>query len=155
MSKRMSTIFWVGFPVFLITIATAGGIAIYRYGDRLGKSEIIDVTASPVPPSPEPTTASEPDRAELKVQVLNGRGIPGAANEAKKVLEDLGYKDIATGNASSYDFNNTEVATTKDKADYLELLIKDLSDTYQATSSTQQLEDTNDFDAVVIVGESR
>ena len=153
MSKRMSTIFWVGFPVFLITIAAAGGIAIYRYGDRLGKSEIIDVTASPVPPSPEPTLQPELNRENLKIQILNGRGIPGAANEAKKDLEALGYTDIETGNADSYAYQNTEVATTKDKTDYLELLIKDLSDRYEATKSTQTLEDENDFDAVIVVGE--
>ena len=129
------------------------GIAIYRYGSSLGNTEIINASASPVTSSSEPTPAPKPDREMLKIQILNGRGIPGAANEAKKVLEDLGYRDIATGNASSYDFKNTEVATTKDKADYLELLIKDLSDTYQATSSAQQLKDESDFDAVIVVGE--
>lgn len=39
-------------------------------------------------------------KKDMKVLVLNGSGIAGQAGKIKKELEDMGFTDIDTGNAS-------------------------------------------------------
>ncbi len=53
----------------------------------------------------EPTFA----RAKIAVEVLNGTGIPGQAEQAAKKLRQKGYHVVSVGNASTYTYIQTRI----------------------------------------------
>jgi len=65
-------------------------------------------------PSPTPMAVS---KDQLKVQVLNGTGIPGEASFLQKAMQDLGFKLIDTGNADTKDYTKTEVSYSSNVSD--------------------------------------
>ncbi len=54
---------------------------------------------------------------EVRVEVLNGCGIPGAASQAAALLERKGFVVVRTGNAGSFDYGQTEVIALEEIAD--------------------------------------
>lgn len=100
-------------------------------------------------PTLTPTAVVEVKRSDLKVKVLNGSGIKGAAGVVKELLESLGYKNVATANADGDDYEATEV--TAAKGEYWEKVKADLESKYEVASKsgTAQL---GEFDVVVILG---
>ncbi len=113
-------------------------------------------TATPtqVPPTPTPEASPTPDldRADLSIEVLNGSGEPGAAGDAEAILEDAGYEMIETGNADSYDYEQTQVSVKESEKAFLQLLLNDLKDEYSISSESAFLEEDYDYDAQVIIG---
>ncbi len=62
-------------------------------------------------PQPTPSASAAPvDKSEIKVEVLNGTGVPGEASFLEGEMEDLGFEDITAGNADEQDQTET-VAT--------------------------------------------
>jgi len=114
-------------------------------------------TPTPTPkvsPTPKVTptgTSSNLNRANLKISVLNGSGVTGAAKEASDVLKKLGYDVVSTGNADNTDYAETTIQVTSAKKAYLDLLKSDLSGNYTIGSATADYTGT-DADAVVIIG---
>jgi len=102
--------------------------------------------------TPSPTPSIE--RSDLTVQVLNGSGVSGAAGVAKDYLEGLGYEDVETGNASLYDYEETEVSIKEDVEEYLDMIIEDLSDEYEVATDSGVLDEDGDFDVEIIIGKS-
>lgn len=113
--------------------------------------------------TPTPSTSPKPtqnpmdkttglDRSKLTVEVLNGSGIAGSAKKAADLLTELGYSISSTGNADSYEYENTVIEVKSTKSDYLSLLKKDLSGSYTVGSSSASLSTTTNADARVIVG---
>jgi hypothetical protein len=120
-------------------------------------------TPTPTPPpaateAPLPTAtaiaspAANLKREDLKIQVLNGSGVAGAAGKAKSFLESLGYKNVNTGNAETSDLATTTVAIKDSKQDYSALLKKDLSGKYTLADEIQTLAASNSADVVVTIG---
>ena len=127
-----------------------------------------EAEASPTPeesptPTPKSTTTPTPtgkttptpsnsslDRANLKLDVLNGSGVAGAATKMSSALKDLGYEVGSSGNADNFDYEKTEIQLKSTKKAYLEMLKDDLSDDYTIGSATSDY--TGDADGVVIVG---
>ena len=109
---------------------------------------------SPGPESTESATPSaeeaESKREGLKVKVLNGGGVAGAAGKVATALEKLGYEDVRTGNADSFDYEKSEIIYLESKKDLLSLFESDLKD-YQIGAKTAT--DSADFDFVFILGE--
>lgn len=102
---------------------------------------------------PTVSNALELNREDLSLQVLNGSGVLGEAGRVKEFLEELGYKDVAVGNADSTDYQETEVSIKENKKDYLELLTDDLSEKQTLSSQTALYLDKNSlFDAIIIIG---
>lgn len=97
-----------------------------------------------------PTTAIE--RKDLKIKILNGSGIAGRAGEASDALEELGYEIIATGNAGSFDYEETVIEIKEEKKDFLSLLTNDLKSVYTVSSKESLLSDDEEADVVVIIG---
>lgn len=146
--------------VLVIVIFLAAGFLIsWRYtnkkldlGSPLGEEEVeIGPTVGADEPSPTPTIVAL-ERADLKVQVLNGTGEAGAAGTGKDLLEALGYEEVDTSNADSYDYELTEVALKEGKEDYFEILKGDLKESYEVASESSLLEEDSDFDSVVTLG---
>ncbi len=146
--------FIIGLVVIIVLAVIGGGIYVAQKAMK-GKEAPAAPSTTPTPAPVEETETpaeSELKREDLKLQVLNGSGVPGRAGEAKDFLEGLGYSGIEVGNADSYDYEETEVSFKEDKQDYLELLTDDLAEEYKLATETGILEEESDFDAVVIIG---
>lgn len=146
-------LFWIGLPVVFLIGALAGGVFIYKEGIK--KTEKAEEQLVAVSPSSTPTPPPTPiplNREDLKLQVLNGRGVAGTAAEAKEFLEGLGYEEIEIDNADSYDYEETEVSIKEDKKDYLEQLSGDLSEKYTLSVQTPYVDKESEFDAIITIG---
>lgn len=150
--------------IVIFVLALVGG-GIYIYQRTLSQKEassgegvvspVETETTTPeatVAPESEPESEVELNRSDLKIQILNGSGIPGEAGKMQAVLEDAGYEEIETNNADSYDYEESEISIKKDKEDYLEMLTNDLSEDYALAVEANTLEEDSDYDAVIIVG---
>lgn len=148
---------WIIIPTALLVGALVGGLITYFSGvSKLDKGDINPTPISSEAPeaesSPEATSAATLKRDTLKIQVLNGSGVSGAAGTAKTYLEDLGYKNVVTGNASTSDFTETEISIKKEMEEYTSLLTSDLKDEYQVADSVKTLVTTSKYDVVITLG---
>lgn len=148
---------WIIVPTALLVGALVGGLITYFSG--LSRLEGTTPTATPVATAVSeanetPVASSAPSfkRDSLKVQVLNGSGVSGAAGKAKTLLEGLGYTSVETGNASASNFETTEVALRESAKEYLDLVIKDLSKEYEATAAAKVLPTSSKYDIVITLG---
>lgn len=148
---------WIIVPTALLVGALVGGLITYFSGIA---NLSTDSSSSPTPmASVEPvvteataTPKSTFKRDSLKVQVLNGSGVSGAAGKAKTLLEGLGYSGVDTGNASASNFTTTEVAVKESAKEFLDLVIKDLSKDYTATAAAKVLPTSSKYDIVITLG---
>lgn len=149
---------WIIIPTALLIGALVGGLITYFSG--ISK---LSTTASPTPEaevqstpettaSPVATSSSSLKRDELKLQVLNGSGVSGLASKAKTYLEELGYKDVQTGNASLSNLLESTLAIKDSKKDFSENLISDLSKKYKVNTETEVLPASSRYDAVITLG---
>lgn len=148
---------WIIVPTALLVGALVGGLITYFSG--ISKLNMVVSSPSPIATTipeaqetPKASPASEVKRDGIKVQILNGSGVAGAAGKAKTLLEGLGYKDVDTGNASSSDFATTEVAVKESNDSYLDLIINDLSKNYEAKEASKPLSASSKYDIVITLG---
>lgn len=141
--------------------AITGGILVYRKAINKQKTAAITPTPTLLPSSEStivltPTLETSPSpklkKADLKIEILNGTGMPGMAGKAAQFLENLGYKSIKTGNADNFDYQQTVIQIKDAKKDYAEILVGDLAGKYSVDKEVKSLSDTSTFDAIVIVG---
>jgi len=123
-----------------------GGDEVEMIGGQTDSKELVSPTQNL--PSPTPTI----ERKNLKIRVLNGSGVAGKAGEIKDFLQRLGYQEIETANADSYDYEETKIAIKKTKEDYLEILLIDLED-YAVSSESSILDEESEFDVEVTIGQ--
>jgi hypothetical protein len=98
----------------------------------------------------------EVDLSEYSVQILNGTGGTGVAAAAKQELDNEGFGDLVTGNASAFDYEETEVALKEDVPGSVFEVIKDaLEDKYTVVKSKDEVEEDSDYDVVITVGETK
>lgn len=150
---------WIIIPTTLLVGALAGGVITYFSGLQIsqGPEPTPVATVSPtedkmVEDNTTTETASTLKREDLKIQVLNGSGVAGAAGKAKDFLEGLGYTDVAVGNADASNYQETEISVLEEKSDYLDLLKKDLSEKYTLASDTGNLSGSSSYDVVITLG---
>ncbi len=152
-----SNYLWIIIPTALLIGALVGGLITYFSGiSRLAE---LSPTSTPVPTSapvvqPTPTTESKStfDRSIVKIQVLNGSGISGLASKAKIYLEGLGYKEVATGNASVSNLVETKISAKDSKSEVLNNVISDVSKNYKVAEKTEVLAASSKYDFVIILG---
>lgn len=152
--SKVNTFWVIALALFIIASLVGGGILVFRAGVEKGKLEAGSTTQGTPAPSESaaPSASPEVKREDLKIQVLNGTGKAGVAASAKEYLEGLGYKDVETGNASSSDFTETEIAVKDSKKAYLETLKADLSKEYTVSATTKTLSSSSEFDTTVTIG---
>jgi len=149
------------FAVILIVIAVilVIGSGLFILGKSRSKSGKEVVTPTPADtfidestPEPIETATPEPiDRTVIKINILNGTGIPKEASYLQGVLKDLDYEDIKIGNASKQDNTVTNVAFKPDLSDtVIDEITGELKKKYESvrTSKSSNL----DFDVVVTTG---
>lgn len=99
------------FIFLLVLILLGGGIWFMFFRDNS-----TETTAEESPtPIVEETVIETPtsvglNKESVKIQILNGSGIPGLAGKLQAELESAGYTGIETGNADSYTYKTTLVA---------------------------------------------
>lgn len=145
---------WVWMLVAFVLGAVVGTVSGYLVAktQKLQNSKTQNTIVAQVSPAPSASpVVIEIKRADLKVQVLNGSGVVGAAGKAKAFLEGLGYLDVATGNADG-DFAETEIEIADSKSAASEMIKKDLKDKYTLADTIGVLDKTSDYDVVVTLG---
>ena len=131
-------------------VGTVTGYMVARIQKSKVKSQNLTVVQTSPTPSSSPAV-TEVKRADLKVQVLNGSGVAGAAAKAKTFLEGLGYVDVTAGNADG-DFALTEVEIKENKASASGMLKDDLKDEYTLADTVGVLDESSDYDVVITLG---
>lgn len=105
--------------------------------------------------TPTPTATPEKvDLSSLSVQVLNGSGVSGAAGTAATELESAGFVDVVAGNASSSDFEETEVAMKEDTPEAVFDTIKTTLDDKEVVLDEETLDAESEYDIIITLGSS-
>lgn len=139
--------------VIVVALATGLGLVMITKKSLPNLPSFVGQTPTVTPqPTPTPTPAILVKRGELKVQVLNGGGVPGAASKMKKFLEDKGYVVEDIGNTEEYTFEKTEITLKFSAKGIEQTLREDLSSTYTVAESTGTLPDDSDYDVQVTIG---
>jgi len=114
---------------------SVGGASVVR-ADEPEATEMIDDFVAGL------STASAP----IRVQVLNGNGVSGAAAEMSLKLEDAGFEIVAVGDASTKDYDTTTVVAPEGSL-VGEQIVAELG------FGVVKFDDVdNDYNAIVIVG---
>ena len=154
---------FVFFLIFVFLGALVGG-GFYYYKTNIDKSlpvKIDRVGEAVTPTDDETMPTEEPKKEEIdaslySINVLNGSGIPGEAGIVSDLLDSLGFEDINTGNADSYDYVETEISLKEDSPEGLYDLVKEaLEESYIVSRSKTDLDENSDYDVVVIVGSKK
>jgi outer membrane biosynthesis protein TonB len=142
-------------PGVLLLGALLGGIYFYQKSIKTTDGEPSPTPSVQTSTKPSATPSSQVDLTKYTVAVQNGSGIAGEAGKVKTLLEGAGFKVGTTGNAPSYDFEETIIKTksTVDKA-YLDKLTETLKGSYKV-GDNETLPESSKDDVIVIVGSSK
>lgn len=155
---------WILFIAFFIGLILGAGLigGFFYYKGNINK-DTFKLSNSPAPAveevtqetaTPTPTASEKIDYSKLTVNILNGSGIKGEAAKVEELIKDLGFKSIDTGNASSYDFQETEISLKPEvNSQVYDELVKSLS-TYSVKKGTE-LKSSSKFDVVITVGSKK
>lgn len=135
--------------VIVVGGLVAGGTLYFR--SRVEKPETPSETAQEPTATPEPEEVAVEDYA---IQVLNGSGIAGEAGVVQGLLDSAGFEEIETGNASSFDFTDTEVRMKASVEEAVFNVIRDALSNYSVVQG-DTLSDDSDYDIVVTVGSTK
>ncbi len=111
-----------------------------------------------VMPTTTPTPTAEPfkdeDKKTVRISVLNGSGVAGAAGDAATVLKDAGFTTVTTGNAESYDQVGLSIQYRAGEKGAADAVRQALSANYTVESIEEEDVSAN-ADVVVIIGRDR
>lgn len=103
-------------------------------------------------PTTQPST-SPVSRKEVTIEVQNGSGKSGAAKKAADFLSEKGYTIGKTGNADKSTYEESQLIVKKSTSqETIDLITKDLSETYTMGSTQTTLEDSSSVTIRFIVG---
>lgn len=108
------------------------------------------VAAPEETPAATPAPAATIDPASLTVRVLNGNGVPGAAQKAADVLAAANIPVASTANAKKFSYSATMVYYPTGKKDEATLVANALSASYSTQLEENAVADG--YDALVVVG---
>ena len=83
--------------------------------DSIKRDDAISAGATPAPTKPPTDLFVPPER--IRLRVLNGNGLPGAAGRAAEDLRGVGFQILATGDADASSYEQTIVRHGPSKAD--------------------------------------
>ena len=73
--------------------------------------------------SPAGTSASKVDSSQ-SINIRNGNGTEGLSSDAERILRSMGYRNFDTGNADSFDYEETIVIyKDPDDEEYAEAIV--------------------------------
>ncbi len=141
--------------VVVAALLGAGGFFYYQSSQKKLATPPVETMVSPTP-TMIPTPTSEPvDKTAFTIQILNGSGVVGKAGLVQKMIEDAGFTVDSTGNASSYDYEKTEIQAGEDVSPaFLQALREALTSDYDVKDSFDAIEGSSKSDVVIIVGKT-
>lgn len=154
-SGSLSSKIWVAIPVLLLVLAFT---IVALFGDEIISKFNTESVQPEITPAPlvEPTATPTPevviDRSKHSLRVLNGTLQSGAAGTLAETLKEKGWNVIKVGNAPKFDNPKTYIKVKKGLLDLENLLLKDLSGQYDATSAGG-LDVSDKADAEVVIGQ--
>ena len=156
---RQKTPFWVLFLVFLLGLTLGAGLigGIFYYKLKVEKISLGTTKETPQP-SPElketPTPQPEEVRfSDLKVLILNGSGIKGEAGKVEELVKKAGFEKTETGNADSYNYQDTSVFLKEGLPDSVYEKISQSLASYSLKK--ESLEKNSAYDIKIIVGKTK
>ncbi|MCS7093071.1 MAG: LytR C-terminal domain-containing protein [Patescibacteria group bacterium] len=156
-SKKEAFIFIISFLVSLggfLVLSNINNLKNYRFSlfnNRQNEKVQAQMSPTPQPQLNSSTPQVTIKKEELKIQVLNGSGIPGKAGELRSILKEKGYSEVITGNADNFNYQNTEIKVKKSKSQALNQIKKDLG-YYFSLLKESFLEEREIPDIIIIVG---
>lgn len=149
--KKLNKIIIVVIAVILVSLLAYG---IAKVVGTKSPKNLPSPTPSPVEmatPTPTPTPAPV-DLKALKLEVLNGAGVPGQAGVVAKALSTAGFDTAKTGNAANYKYTDTIVSLKSTvPISVFQTIVTALSDNFSVKQGSP-LDSDSDFDVVVTVG---
>jgi len=103
-------------------------------------------------PSPIPTTGKIESAKDLNVQILNGSGEIGVAGKIQTYLSDKGYKNLFTGNADNFDYENVTINIKDSRKTYSDEIKDDLTSDYTVNDTIGTLASDDEYDVQIIIG---
>lgn len=143
--------------VFLISTLSSGYLILKMIKTRsqaLSEKPVASVSSPlPTPQNPLKDSGNQAvNKSDLKIQVLNGSGIPGQASRIQTQLAGLGFTQIETGNSQEPILGSTAVFSrrvTKEVQDEVRLKIRSL---LANLSETDSLEAPVGIDILITTG---
>lgn len=112
--------------------------------NREDYAQTLDLDSQPTQP--------ELNLSEYKIQILNGSGIDGEAEFAKSVLEKEGFMIESFSLAERSDYERTEIKIKKHLPEELfNRIDRVLDNYYEIENQSTVLDDTSQYDAVIII----
>ncbi|KKU08879.1 MAG: Transcriptional regulator [Candidatus Woesebacteria bacterium GW2011_GWB1_45_5] len=150
LSKKL---FWL-FLFLIVGALVVGGFFYYKSKvgeDPTGTTESPQATTSPEATA-TPTPAEEVKLDSLKVNILNGSGIPGEAGKVQALLEEAGFAEFETGNADNYNYTITEVTLKKGVSSAAFDAVKEALDEYNVVKQEDTLDEDSESDVEIVTG---
>lgn len=148
-------IFWVGKKLFSGKFKSEKQIFTSLTPGASSPTPFPDLTTEPTgeesTPTPTPTSA-EVKLDSYNIQVLNGGGKTGVAQEVGDLLEKEGFKVSSVGNAYRWDYQKTEIRGKENVSrSVLEKIDEVISPSY-VTQIKANATNTGDFDILIVLG---
>ena len=141
--------------VLIVAIIAVGGFMYYQsVQEKLATPPTdTEVALSEEKEKPTPTPEKNMKPGDYSIQVQNGSGIVGQAGVVQELLEENEYNIESTGNADTYDYEETVIQAKKDVSEaWLDDIKKVLKEKYDVQTKVEELSEDADTDVVVIVG---
>jgi hypothetical protein len=156
----------------LLLGVVVGGIIVYNGATKAKQQpDIIEPEVTPAPtiaptlaPSPDTNTASPSakpkpsasptalNKAKVKIDILNGSGVPGSAGKVETLLTQAGFKTMDTGNADNFDYPSMQISVKTGQDELLTMLKDAVKSKYTVGQANTNLPASSKFDAVITVG---
>jgi hypothetical protein len=136
-----------GILLLLLVIFGVGLFRLYSPGQDEAVVEVVPTVTEAITPTPTP----EPVLSDYPVRILNGSGTPGEASRVADILEEAGFVVEETGNADSYDYDETEISYLEDVPEsILEQLRGQLAEFVLAEGKV--LQEADGYSILIVVG---
>jgi hypothetical protein len=145
------------FILFLAGMVT-GFVVFDQLSSREGGNPISMNRPTPTPTA-EPTTIptpEAPDFSEYTIMLENGSGTAGVAADLQETLEAADFTVSEIGNADNSNYEETVIQVKNGtNTTFLKALRTELEKTYTVAKDTEDLPESEEFDAVVIIGSEK
>jgi len=145
---------FIAFAILILVVSALGAVLYLRNRASNPPTELpIATTQTPQPTTtPQPTPTTTPiNLADYSVEILNGSGISGEATRVKNLLETATFETFSIGNASSYDYTNTEVSMKQDVPEVVFASLQDALTEYSLITA-DVLDATDTVDIRIVIG---
>lgn len=154
--RDRKNLLFVVFAVLFIVIAVSALVYTKQKRQAVSEKKAVEITqVSPTPAATEESTVSAKDeevsKEALKIQILNGTGVAGQAQDLADLLKSDGFGEITLGNVSAKGDKKTTVGLKESVSsiikDEVTKKLEDLFETVEAVTLSE-----SEFDIEITTG---